>query len=62
MDELQRISKIDCFCIGALAGAVAAVFAIVLMNQANVAFQLKALSCHESVSTGVNSYICYVEN
>jgi hypothetical protein len=47
MDELQRISKIDCFCIGVLAGAVAAVFTIVLMNEANVAFQLKALSCHE---------------
>lgn len=61
MNKLILFSKFDFFLIGALFGAIAAVFVVVAMNQMNIAFQLKALSCHESVSTGVNSYICYTD-
>jgi hypothetical protein len=61
MYKLIDFSKFDFFFIGALLGAIAAVFIVIAMNQMNIAFQLKALSCHESVSTGVNSYICYTD-
>jgi len=46
---------------GALFGACAMGLFVVWANEVNVGLQLKSLNCFESSSTGVDSYVCYVE-
>jgi hypothetical protein len=55
----KEMSNDDGFVMGFILGVLLTVLVVVSLIHIGTGWQLKALDCHSSYSTGANSYICY---